>query len=124
MVEDDSTVITDEKAINAQKLQDLEYQLTEMHEENERLMGMYERAVTEINNKSSACESMVEDDSTVIDEKVINTLKVQDLEHQIQELHEENDRLMSMYEKAMLERYEQAVTETEEKDGSVNARLG
>lgn len=101
-VQEDNTDIH-EKDINAKKLRDLEHQLMEMHEENEKLMGLYEKAMQE-RIASVVIDSHEETvTETDIDEK---DAYIQDMEHQLLELHEENERLMSLYEKAMQERDE------------------
>ncbi|KAJ1293587.1 hypothetical protein BS78_01G080100 [Paspalum vaginatum] len=53
--------------------------------------------------------SSVEEEPKIIDEKCINTdnlSRIDELRLQLEEMHEENDRLMGLYEKAMQERDE------------------
>lgn len=56
----------------------LQHQLHEMQEENEKLLGLYEKAMREKEH----------------------------LQHQLREMHEENDKLLGLYEKAMQEKDE------------------
>ncbi|OVA03262.1 Kinesin [Macleaya cordata] len=87
---------------NTMKIANLEHQLQELHEENEKLMGLYEKAMqvekTQDQNIGFADFPKEKD--------VDNIMKVENLEHQLQEMHEENEKLMGLYEKAMQERDE------------------
>ncbi|VFR02684.1 unnamed protein product [Cuscuta campestris] len=60
----------------------LNHQLGEIHEENEKLMGLYENAVQEKMKRE----------------------EVKCTDPQLAEMHEENEKLMGLYEKAMQER--------------------
>lgn len=77
-------------------------------EDNNKLIELYERAVAETNNKVSDRDVNTEAQITVLDaasdEKGPEVKKLEDLEHQLSDLHEENEKLMSLYEKAMQER--------------------
>ncbi|PON50882.1 Kinesin-like protein [Parasponia andersonii] len=84
-------------------------------EDNNKLIELYERAAAECNNKSIAdlqsaqdhTETKNNDDINLNKEKEaeMNTV-VENLEHQLMEMHEENDKLMGLYERAMQERDE------------------
>ncbi|KAK8957790.1 Kinesin-like protein KIN12B [Platanthera zijinensis] len=86
---------TEVKAGNLEdkKVENLEHQLCEMLEENEKLMGLYEEAMEELH-----------DESTEVKAGNLEDKKVENLEHQLCEMLEENEKLMGLYEEAMEER--------------------
>jgi len=80
-------------------------------DDNNKLIDLYERAVAETNNKvndlhaqdhNNEAESIGFD--VLSEDKGTHMKKVEDLEHQLTEMHEENDKLLNLYEKAMQER--------------------
>ncbi|GAB4824578.1 hypothetical protein Ancab_007451 [Ancistrocladus abbreviatus] len=83
-------------------------------EDNNKLIDLYEVAVAENSNKSNdgitqKCDDGAQDDTSsngIHDEKDMEMKKAEDLEHQLMEMHEENEKLMGLYEKAMQERDE------------------
>ncbi|CAH8306519.1 unnamed protein product [Eruca vesicaria subsp. sativa] len=82
----------------------LENQLSEMHEENEKLMSLYENAMKEKDaeaQNSSDIDLEVEKSAAEEQKKMIGNL-----ENQLSEMHEENEKLMSLYENAMKEKDE------------------
>ncbi|GAV86218.1 Kinesin domain-containing protein/Kinesin-relat_1 domain-containing protein [Cephalotus follicularis] len=95
----------------------LRLKLNDLLQDNERLIDLYEKASAECNNKNlneaeSSQEHVMEDHAgSCLDElareKVIEMKEVvENLEHQLIEMHEENDKLMGLYEEAMHERDE------------------
>ncbi|KAJ0839214.1 putative plus-end-directed kinesin ATPase [Helianthus annuus] len=89
-------------------IENLEHQLAELHEENDKLLGLYEKAMQERDQLSQIEESQKNDvDQTEFAQKETELRRLnENLEHQLTELHEENDRLLGLYEKAMQERDE------------------
>ncbi|POO01404.1 Kinesin-like protein [Trema orientale] len=84
-------------------------------EDNNKLIELYERAAAECNNKSTADPQSAQDHTEMKNNDDINLSKekeaemntvVENLEHQLMEMHEENDKLMGLYERAMQERDE------------------
>ncbi|XP_058085499.1 kinesin-like protein KIN-12G [Magnolia sinica] len=81
-------------------------------EDNNKLIELYEGVVAEGNTKSGNAFQAVNGDeecheNTDHDENYhVETKEVEGLEHQLSEMHEENERLMGLYEKAMQERDE------------------
>ncbi|XP_076885303.1 kinesin-like protein KIN-12E [Bidens hawaiensis] len=69
----------------------LEQQLVEMHEENDKLLGLYEKALQESQQNN-------------VDQKEVELRR---LNEKLTEMHEENDRLLGLYEKAMREKGQQ-----------------
>ncbi|KAK9125004.1 hypothetical protein Scep_013850 [Stephania cephalantha] len=90
----------------SRKIESLEHQLQEMQEENEKLMGLYEQAMQERDGfKSEEKTNQLVDSVDVHEESDVDrSRKIESLEHQLQEMHEENEKLMGLYEKAMQER--------------------
>ncbi|GAB2234913.1 hypothetical protein Drorol1_Dr00004184 [Drosera rotundifolia] len=112
------------------KVHDLEHQLGEMHEENEKLMGLYEKAMLERGEleRSLSCYKDLEHQLAEIKEENGKLMSFhakamqermqerdelgkslspnKNLEHQLAQMHEENGKLMSLYEKAMQDRDE------------------
>ncbi|KAI7732401.1 hypothetical protein M8C21_025799 [Ambrosia artemisiifolia] len=88
--------------------ENLEHQLAELHEENDKLLGLYEKAMQERDQLSRVEQSRKKHvDQTEFAQKEIELRRLnENLEHQLAELHEENDRLLGLYEKAMEERDE------------------
>lgn len=92
---------------------ELKTKLKVLIEDNNKLIELYERAVAENRNKSSDSSEIpcLEDHGDGI-AKVDDTKRVEiekefeKLNCQLTEMHEENDKLLSLYEKAMLERDE------------------
>ncbi|GAB2274505.1 hypothetical protein Dimus_009275 [Dionaea muscipula] len=112
------------KDMDMKKLDDLDHQLIEMHEENEKLMGLYEKAMQERDEFKMALscnkdlqrqlvdmneekdkliclhqETMQERDEL---KKVLSSM--QDLEHRLMEMQEENEKLMGLNANAKQER--------------------
>ncbi|XP_054814428.1 kinesin-like protein KIN-12E isoform X2 [Prosopis cineraria] len=107
-------------------IENLQHQVLEMNEENEKLMSLYERAVQERNDllhQQVAAESnnrivnKAEDARAVAarvnggcspegTREVDTEMKrvIENLQHQLLEMNEENEKLMSLYERAMQER--------------------
>ncbi|XP_043701669.1 kinesin-like protein KIN-12E isoform X10 [Telopea speciosissima] len=78
---------SEEKEVERTKeIENLEHKLLETHQENEMLMGLYEKSIQE--------------------KEVERTKEIVNLAHQLHEMHEENEKLMGMYEKAMQEKDE------------------
>ncbi|XP_076951382.1 kinesin-like protein KIN-12E [Bidens hawaiensis] len=69
----------------------LKQQLVEMHEENDKLLGLYEKALQESQQNNA-------------DQKEVELRR---LNEKLTELHEENDRLLGLYENAMREKSQQ-----------------
>ncbi|XP_076916771.1 kinesin-like protein KIN-12E [Bidens hawaiensis] len=69
----------------------LEQQLAEVHEENDKLLGLYEKALQESQQNN-------------VDQKEVELRR---LNEKLTELHEENDRLLGLYENTMLEKSQQ-----------------
>lgn len=96
---------------------ELRMKLKVLIEDNNKLIELYERAVAETNHKDSEeAENAQEDNAGVhkndgfpelTAEKVMDMKRVvENLEHQLMDMHEENEKLMGLYEKAMQERDE------------------
>ncbi|XP_048234515.1 kinesin-like protein KIN-12E isoform X2 [Ricinus communis] len=104
---------------------ELQTKLKALIEEKNSLIEMYERAASESNYKTlNKAESTEENDMEIDKQKDIEVdsnggpiefakvkesdmeTVVKNLEHQLMEMHEENDKLMGLYEKAMHERDE------------------
>ncbi|CAK9146046.1 unnamed protein product [Ilex paraguariensis] len=94
---------------------ELRMKLKVLVEDNNKLIELYERAAEE-NNKNcnraqSSQENKAEDEYNDLTELAVGResemkKEVENLEHQLMEMHEENEKLMSLYEKAMQERDE------------------
>ncbi|KAL5574549.1 hypothetical protein UlMin_016248 [Ulmus minor] len=85
-----------ETAITLSKEKDeLRLRIKVLLEDNNKLIELYERATTELQNKTSEIQDEVETNKVV-----------ENLEHQLMEMHEENEKLMGLYEQAMQERDE------------------
>ncbi|KAK9154631.1 hypothetical protein Sjap_002111 [Stephania japonica] len=103
----DSVDVHEESDVDrSRKIESLEHQLQEMKEENEKLMGLYEKAMQERDGFKS--EEKINQPIGSVDaheENVVSrSRKIESLEHQLQEMHDENEKLMGLYEKAMQER--------------------
>ncbi|XP_031255912.1 kinesin-like protein KIN-12E [Pistacia vera] len=109
--------ILNEEKIELNKLNDeLRLKLKVLIEEKSKLIELYERAAAESNSNTQntvelAQGGMEEENSGYLDElaqeKEVEMKKViENLEHQLMEMHEENEKLLGMYEKAMQERDE------------------
>ncbi|CBI24411.3 unnamed protein product, partial [Vitis vinifera] len=96
---------------------ELRMKLKVLIEDNNKLIELYERAVAETNHKDSEeAENAQEDNAGVhkndgfpelTAEKAMDMKRVvENLEHQLMDMHEENEKLMGLYEKAMQERDE------------------
>lgn len=96
---------------------ELRMKLKVLIEDNNKLIELYERAVAETNHKDrEEAENAKEHNAGVhkndgfpelTEEEVMDTKKViQNLEHQLMDMNEENEKLMGLYEKAMQERDE------------------
>ncbi|KAM7528476.1 hypothetical protein LguiB_031886 [Lonicera macranthoides] len=95
---------------------ELRMKLKILIDDNNKLIELYERAVEENQNKSSSGAQNSQPDNTedhrihfaeFAREKEVGMKKeVENLEHQLMEMHEENEKLMGLYEKAMQERDE------------------
>ncbi|KAL8246198.1 hypothetical protein R6Q59_007414 [Mikania micrantha] len=79
-----------------------------MNEDNDRLLGLYEKAMQEKDECTRVEENQKNNvDHTEFADKEIELRKLnENLEQQIAEMHEENDKLLGLYEKAMQERDE------------------
>lgn len=79
-------------------------------EDNSKLIDLYEKAAAETNkvNNSDAQGDANEDQNIGSDAishiKDAEVKRLEDVEHQLAEMHDENEKLMSLYEKAMQER--------------------
>ncbi|XP_015873167.3 kinesin-like protein KIN-12E [Ziziphus jujuba] len=95
--------------------EELRMKIKVLIEDNNKLIELYERAAAECNykniekvedaqNSTEPCNNhgLVELDK----EKEVEMNKVENLEHQLMEMHEENEKLMGLYERAMQERDE------------------
>ncbi|XP_031100567.1 kinesin-like protein KIN-12E [Ipomoea triloba] len=77
----------------------LNRQLMEMHEENEKLMGLYENAMQDKNREVKCLNNQLVE---MHDEKELQMkAEVECLNRQLMEMHEENEKLMGLYENAM-----------------------
>nr|XP_043634046.1 kinesin-like protein KIN-12E [Erigeron canadensis] len=88
---------------------ELRIKLKMLIDDNNRLIELYERAVADgqqsVTRDAESQKSRV--DQTEFAEKELEMKRVnEDLEHQLVEMHEENDKLLGLYEKAMQERDE------------------
>ncbi|KAF8403419.1 hypothetical protein HHK36_011522 [Tetracentron sinense] len=103
--------------ILAKENDELRMKLKVLIEDNNKLIELYERAVTEANNINNNKARDAQADNTEFHnndftdfneekEMVDRTKEVENLEHQLLELHEENEKLMGLYETAMQERDE------------------
>lgn len=105
-----------ETAINLSKENDeLRMKLKVLIEDNNKLIELYERATEECNYRNTGkvqdahngAEPHKNDGLDELDkEKEVEANKVENLEHQLVEMHEENEKLMGLYERAMQERDE------------------
>lgn len=82
----------------------MQHQLVEMHEENDKLLGLYERVMQERNKESQ--KDHVQTACQFAQKELVMRTHNERLEKQLVEMHEENDKLLGLYEKAMHERYE------------------
>ncbi|KAM7522910.1 hypothetical protein LguiA_012812 [Lonicera macranthoides] len=95
---------------------ELRMKLKILIDDNNKLIELYERAVDENQNKNSSGAQNSQPDNTedhrihfaefARKEEVGMKKEVENLEHQLMEMHEENEKLMVLYEKAMQERDE------------------
>lgn len=102
-----------EMAVSLSKENDeLKMKLRVLIEDNNKLIDLYEKAVAENRAKSSdSSEIPWQDDhgdgiAKVDETKGVEQKEFEKLNCQLTEMHEENDKLLSLYEKAMLERDE------------------
>ncbi|KAF3439497.1 hypothetical protein FNV43_RR17775 [Rhamnella rubrinervis] len=105
-----------ETAINLSKENDeLRMKLKVLIEDNNKLIELYERATEECNYKNidkaqdahNGTEPHKNDRLVELDkEKEVEVNKVENLEQQLVEMHEENEKLLGLYERAMQERDE------------------
>ncbi|CAI9105872.1 OLC1v1004893C1 [Oldenlandia corymbosa var. corymbosa] len=93
---------------------ELKMKLKVMIEDNNRLIELYEGAVEENHNGSKGARVTKEQRSEEEtyhyhkdqEEHLQMEKEIDNLKHQLQEMHEENDKLMGLYEKAMQEKDE------------------
>ncbi|XP_023765267.2 kinesin-like protein KIN-12E [Lactuca sativa] len=95
-------------------------------DDNNKLIELYERAVADSQQNITKAEEAKNDDYVHLAQKELElNLKreKENLEHQLIEMHEENDKLMGLYEKAMQERDELkriiSSTEPQSRDGDI-----
>ncbi|KAK9129009.1 hypothetical protein Syun_017806 [Stephania yunnanensis] len=105
-----------EKAIMLSKENDeLRMKLKVLIEDNNKLIELYEGAVAETkrfrerqgaraDESEDKTDQMVDSVDVHEESDVDRSRKIESLEHQLQEMHEENEKLMGLYEKAMQER--------------------
>ncbi|KAF4371050.1 hypothetical protein G4B88_002979 [Cannabis sativa] len=95
--------------------EELRMKLKVLLEDNNKLIELYEKAAAESNNKITAdpqsaqegIEMHNNDGIELSKEREVEMNKVvENLEHQLMEMHEENDKLLGLYERAMQERDE------------------
>ncbi|XP_073040513.1 kinesin-like protein KIN-12E isoform X1 [Primulina eburnea] len=87
---------------------ELRMKLKVLIDDNNKLIDLYERVVAE-NNKRSSVETEEHSchPAKVAEQKELKMkIEFENLKHQLAEMHEENDKLLSLYEKAMRERDE------------------
>ncbi|XP_052187875.1 kinesin-like protein KIN-12E [Diospyros lotus] len=85
---------------------ELRMKLKVLIEDNNKLIELYERAVSEKNSINDGVVQNGNHFSEFAEEQQVTRLQVENLEHQLSEMHEENEKLMGLYEKAMQERDE------------------
>ncbi|MCL7032316.1 hypothetical protein MKW94_023416, partial [Papaver nudicaule] len=94
----------------AKENDELRMKLKVFIEDNKKLIELYDGAVSEVNKAENAQVEKTEVSMRLTDiqnEKDIDSrMTIDSLKHQLQDLHEENEKLMGLYEKAMLERDE------------------
>ncbi|KAK6926482.1 Kinesin motor domain [Dillenia turbinata] len=106
-----------EIAINLTKENDeLRLKLKVLIEDNNKLIELYERAVAENNLKEGNIAENVQTENTeergndfpevAADREMVIRKEAENLERQLTEMHEENEKLLGLYEKAMQERDE------------------
>ncbi|KAL7611642.1 hypothetical protein Lser_V15G05867 [Lactuca serriola] len=95
-------------------------------DDNNKLIELYERAVADSQQNITKAEEAKNDDYVHLAQKELElNLKreKENLEHQLIEMHEENDKLMGLYEKAMQERDELkriiSSSEPQSRDGDI-----
>ncbi|XP_042517513.1 kinesin-like protein KIN-12E [Macadamia integrifolia] len=96
---------SEEKEVERRKeVENLVAQLREMQEENDKLMGLYEKAMQERDeHKRMLTQDKVFAASS--EEKEVERRKeIENLAHQLHEMQEENDKLMGLYEEATQEK--------------------
>ncbi|XP_062082504.1 kinesin-like protein KIN-12E [Humulus lupulus] len=95
--------------------EELRMKLKFLLEDNNKLIELYEKAAAESNNKITADPQSAQEDIEMHNNDGIEHGKesgvemnkvVENLEHQLMEMHEENEKLMGLYERAMQERDE------------------
>ncbi|XP_057508458.1 kinesin-like protein KIN-12E [Actinidia eriantha] len=97
--------------------EELRMKLKVLIEDNNKLIELYEQAVSENTDKGrgnvrNCQEYNIEDRSNhhygefANEKELVVKREVENLEHQLMEMHEENEKLMVLYEKAMQERDE------------------
>ncbi|KAM7259936.1 hypothetical protein ACFE04_015677 [Oxalis oulophora] len=109
----------------------LRLKLNDLLKDNERLIGLYEKATAESHLKNLNETEIVQEncmgdntwgqlDEPGTENENETNKKVEDLEHQLIELHEENEKLLSLYENAMLERdeYKRIISDGQNKSES------
>lgn len=92
--------------------EELRVKLRALLEDNSKLIELYEQATAESNRNITKGENSQEIESKVENSYLLEkreeeaTLKrvVEDLQHQLMEINEENEKLMSLYERAMQEK--------------------
>ncbi|KAI9197000.1 hypothetical protein LWI28_028928 [Acer negundo] len=110
-------VLNEEKSELTKFNDELRLKLKVLIEEKSKLIELYERAAAESNYQNSkkaelAEENRTEDNNsgcldTLVEQKEVKMKKVvENLEHQLMEMHEENEKLLGLYETAMKERDE------------------
>ncbi|XP_021720602.1 kinesin-like protein KIN-12E isoform X2 [Chenopodium quinoa] len=96
--------------ILAKENDELRAKIKVLLEDNSKLIDLYERAAaetSEVNNvdaQGNADEGQNTGSGAISQIKDAEIKRLEDLEHQLAEMHDENEKLMSLYEKAMQEK--------------------
>ncbi|XP_021715629.1 kinesin-like protein KIN-12E isoform X2 [Chenopodium quinoa] len=96
--------------ILAKENDELRAKIKVLLEDNSKLIDLYERAAAETNEvnnldaQGDADEGQNTGSGAISQIKDAEIKRLEDLEHQLAEMHDENEKLMSLYEKAMQER--------------------
>ncbi|KAI3924459.1 hypothetical protein MKW98_032660 [Papaver atlanticum] len=92
--------------ILAKENDELRMKLKVFIEDNRKLIELYDGAVSEVNKAEKTEDNSIRLADIQKEKDTDSKMTIDNLKHQLQDLHEENEKLMSLYEKAMLERDE------------------
>ncbi|KAI3991317.1 hypothetical protein MKX01_034636 [Papaver californicum] len=92
--------------ILAKENDELRLKLKVFIEDNKKLIELYDGAISEVNKAEKTEDNSIRLADIQKEKNIDNRMTIDNLKHQLQDFHGENEKLMSLYEKAMMERDE------------------